>query len=111
MRITVYDVLEHLTGGMTRQLNLRRCTYSPRSARRQSSLVAHGDLRRIKESPLETLLGAIYFGCGFAALGRPNPPCSRQAVSDDFPELTPDDIHACPRFAVDRKRWLVGIPA
>jgi hypothetical protein len=30
---------------------------SPRSTRRQSSLVAHGDPRRIEESPLETLPG------------------------------------------------------
>jgi uncharacterized protein (DUF433 family) len=29
----------------------------------------------------------------------------------DFPELTPDDIHACLAFAADRERKMVSIPA
>ena len=36
---------------------------------------------------------------------------SEEAIIDDFPELTRDDIRACLAFAADRERKLLTIPA
>ena len=36
---------------------------------------------------------------------------SEDAILDDFPELTRDDIRACLAFAADRERKLLTIPA
>lgn len=42
-----------------------------------------------------------YLACGM----------SQQQILADFPQLTTDDIRACPAFAAERERRVVSIPA
>jgi len=47
----------------------------------------------------------VYDVLGYLASGM-----SQEDIVRDFPDLTPDDLHACLAFAADRERKLISIP-
>jgi uncharacterized protein (DUF433 family) len=49
---------------------------------------------------------AVYDVLEYLASGMPE-----SEILADFPELTPEDIHACLAFAADRERRLSVVPA